>query len=264
MRFCILGSGSSGNSTLVVAGETRVLIDCGLSGRETIKRLQAIGEDPARINAIVVTHEHGDHARSLSILSKTLNVPIYISTAALEGCKLGERTKNIRRGEVITSSQEFEIGAFRFRAFSVPHDCADPLGLTIEAEGAKLGLAVDLGYISPLTAENFRGSDAIIIEADHDIEMLRACIYPWSVKQRIMSRTGHTSNDEVGRFLREDFDNKAAHVVLAHLSINANHPALAKLVAVQALQERFPLLSADAERRVKIAPRTEPGEWIEL
>lgn len=265
MRICILGSGSSGNATLVVAGETRVLIDCGLSGRETIKRLQAVGEDPARLNAIIITHEHGDHARGLAALSKTLKVPVYISNGALEACGLGEKAKDIRRGEEITSAQDFEIGALRFHPFAIPHDAADPMAFTIEANGIKMGIAVDLGHINALAAERFRGSDALIIEANHEIEMLRACAYyPWALKQRILSRHGHTSNDEMARFLKEDFDGKAGYVVLAHLSRNTNHPEVARLAAVQALQERSPLFSADAERRVRIARYDGPSEWIEL
>lgn len=265
MRVCILGSGSSGNSTLLVAGETRVLIDCGLSARETIRRIQSIGEDPSQINAIVITHEHGDHARGLGMLSKSLGIPVYASTAALEACNLGDKTKYLRRGEAISSTQEFEIGAFRFSPFAVPHDAADPMAFTVESGGVKMGIAVDLGYINQLAAERFRGCDLLIIEANYEIDILRACtFYPWSLKQRIMGRHGHTSNDEMARFLREDFDGKAQHVVLAHLSQNTNHPDVARLAAINALQERTPLFSADAEKRVRIARHDGPSDWIEL
>ncbi len=265
MRICILASGSSGNATLIVAGETRVLIDCGLSARETIRRIHAVGEDASRLDAVVVTHEHGDHARGLVSLSKALNAPVYISTAALDACNLGDKARFVRRGEAISSSQDFEIGSFRFHPFAVPHDAADPMAFTIEANGARMGIAVDLGYINALAAERFKGSDALIIEANHEVEMLRACtFYPWALKQRIMSRQGHTSNDEMARFLREDFDGKAQHIVLAHLSRNTNHPAVARLAAIQALQERSPLLSANAENRVKIARYDGPNDWIEL
>jgi phosphoribosyl 1,2-cyclic phosphodiesterase len=265
MRICILGSGSSGNATLVVAGETRVLIDCGLSAREIIKRIQAVGEDPMRLDAIVVTHEHSDHARGFPALSKSLNVPVFISSVALDACGLAERSRDLRRGAAITSSQEFEIGSFCFRPFVIPHDAVDPMAFTVEARGVKMGIAVDLGYINALAAERFRGSDVLIVEANHEIEMLRACtFYPWALKQRILSRHGHTSNDEMARFLREDFDGKAGYIVLAHLSRNTNHPDLVRLAAVQALQERSPLFSADAERRVKIARYDGPSDWIEL
>lgn len=265
MRICILSSGSSGNVTLLVAGETRVLIDCGLSGRETIRRLQSIGEDPAKLDGIVITHEHGDHARGLSALCKTLNVPIYVSDATLDACKLGEKQQLVRRGESICATQDFQIGAFQFSPFAIPHDAADPLAFTVETNGTKLGIAVDLGYINALAAERFRGADALIIEANYETEMLRACTYyPWALKQRILSRTGHSSNDEMARFLREDFDGKAQHIVLAHLSQNTNHPEIARLAAIQALQANAPLFSANAESRVSIARYNAPSEWINL
>src|SRR5215475_6909697 len=231
MRVCVLASGSSGNATLIVAGGARVLIDCGLSARETIRRILAVGEDPAR----------------------------------LEACNLGEKVKFIRRGAIISSSQDFEIGAFRFSPFAIPHDAADPMAFTIEANGAKMGIAVDLGYINAPAAAALSGSDVLIIEANHEVEMLRACtFYPWALKQRIMSRQGHTSNDEMARFLREDFDDKAEHVVLAHLSRNTNHPAIARLAAVQALETRSTLFSANAEKRVRVASYDGPSDWIEL
>jgi phosphoribosyl 1,2-cyclic phosphodiesterase len=265
MRISILGSGSSGNATLIVAGETRVLIDCGLSARETLKRLREVGEDPAKLDAIVITHEHGDHARGLAVLSKTLNVPVYISSAALEACNLGEKVSQVRRGAAIQSSEDFEIGAFRFRPFAIPHDAADPMAFTVEAGGVKMGIAVDLGYINQLAADRFRGADVLILEANHEVEMLRACtFYPWALKQRIMGREGHTSNDEMARFLQEDFDNKAEHIVLAHLSRNTNHPEVARLAAVQALEARAPLFSANAAKRVRIARYDGPSDWIEL
>jgi phosphoribosyl 1,2-cyclic phosphodiesterase len=265
MRICILGSGSSGNATLIVAGETRVLVDCGMSARELIRRIQFVGEDPTRLTAVVITHEHADHSRGLAVLSKTLNVPIYISTAALDACNLGEKARMVRRGEALSSSRDFEIGTLRFHPFTIPHDAADPFAFTVEANGTKVGMAVDLGYFNALAAERFRSTDALIIEANHEVEMLRACsFYPWALKQRILSRQGHTSNDEMARFLQEDFDGKAEYIVLAHLSRNTNHPEVARLAAVQALGARGPLFYRDAERRVRIANYNQPSEWIEL
>jgi phosphoribosyl 1,2-cyclic phosphodiesterase len=265
MRICILGSGSSGNATLIVAGQTRVIVDCGLSGRELVRRIQAVGEDATRLTAVVITHEHSDHARGLSVISKTLDVPIYISTAALEACNLGEKARTIRRGEAISSSQDFEIGSLRFHPFTVPHDAVDPFAFTVEADGVKVGMAVDLGYYNALAAERFRGADVLIIEANHEVEMLRACtFYPWSLKQRILSRQGHVSNDEMARFLREDFDGRAQHIVLAHLSRNSNHPEVARLAALQALEARGPLFAQASEQRVRIAHYDRPSDWIEL
>jgi phosphoribosyl 1,2-cyclic phosphodiesterase len=265
MRICTLGSGSAGNATLVVAGETRVLIDCGLSGRETVKRLQEVGEDPARLDAVVLTHEHGDHSRGLARLSTLLDVEVYASSATLAACNLGEKEKSLRRGEALVAGQDFAIGSLIFHPFAIPHDAADPLAFTVEAAGCRMGVAVDLGYFSQPVVEGFRGCDALILEANHEIEMLKVCTYyPWALKQRIMGRHGHTSNMEMARFLREDFDGKAGHIVLAHLSQNTNLPLLAEQAAIQALGERAPLLSGNSGRRVSVAPYNRPGDWIEL
>jgi phosphoribosyl 1,2-cyclic phosphodiesterase len=265
MRICILGSGSSGNATLIVAGETRVLVDCGLSARETVRRIQEVGEDPARLSAIVVTHEHGDHARGLSAISKTLDAPVYISDATFDACDLGDRARKVRRGAAISSSQDFEIGSLKFHPFTIPHDAADPFAFTVEGTGIKLGMAVDLGHINALAAERFRGSDALIIEANYEADMLRACtFYPWALKQRILGRQGHTSNEEMARYLVEDFDGRAEYIVLAHLSQNTNHPDVARLAALQALTARGPLFYREAERRVRIARYDGPSEWMEL
>ena len=265
MRFCTLGSGSAGNSTLIVAGETRVLLDCGLSGRETMKRLQAIGEDPARLNAVVLTHEHGDHVRGLAALAKSLNIEVYASTATLAACNLGEKARFIRRGEELKAGCSFEVGELTFHPFAIPHDAADPLAFTVESAGCRMGMAVDLGYFSREAADGFRDCDALILEANHEIEMLKVCTYyPWALKQRIMGRHGHTSNTEMARFLREDFDGKAVHIVLAHLSQNTNLPVLAKQAAVQALEARTPLMAANAGERVSVAPFDRPGSWVRL
>ncbi|MFZ4984659.1 MAG: MBL fold metallo-hydrolase [Blastocatellia bacterium] len=265
MRFCTLGSGSAGNATLIVAGETRVLLDCGLSGRETLKRLQAVGEDPSRLNAVVLTHEHGDHVRGLAALAKSLGIEVYASTATLAACNLGEKERFIRRGEALKAGQSFEIGELVFHPFAIPHDAADPLAFTIESAGCRMGMAVDLGYFSREAVEGFRGCDALILEANHEIEMLKVCTYyPWALKQRIMGRHGHTSNTEMARFLREDFDGRATYIVLAHLSQNTNLPLLAKQAAVQALEERAPLFAARAGERVSVAPYDRPGSWVQL
>lgn len=265
MRICILGSGSSGNATLVVAGETRVLLDCGLSAKETIRRIASVGEDPARLDAVVVTHEHSDHARGLYALSRALDLPVYISDRTFDACRLGERAGRVRRGHAIRASEDFEIGSMLFSPFAIPHDAVDPLAFTVSAGGAKMGMAVDLGHINREAARRFRGSDALIIEANHDIDMLKVCrVYSWELKRRINSNRGHTSNDEMARFLGEDFDNKAEYIVLAHLSQNTNNPELAFLAAAQALEGRSPLFSFDAGRRVRIAAYDRPSDWIEL
>jgi phosphoribosyl 1,2-cyclic phosphodiesterase len=202
------------------------LVDCGLSGRETVRRILQVGEDPAQALGIVITHEHGDHAGGLApsrnswtypSISQRQRLPRVISAIANARSVAARRSFHRRTSE---------SGHFGFRPFSIPHDAVDPFAFTVEADGVKLGMAVDLGYINALAADRFRGADVLIIEANHEIEMLRACTFnPWSLKQRILSREGHTSNDEMARFLREDFDGRAQHIVLAHLSQHTNHPA---------------------------------------
>jgi phosphoribosyl 1,2-cyclic phosphodiesterase len=264
MRINILGSSSSGNATLLVFGTTRVLLDAGFSARELARRLREIGEDLARLSAIVLTHEHTDHIRSVPRLARTLGLPIFISRASCEAWNRMNPTDPIPAAEYIAAECPFQIGPMTFRPFAVPHDAADTLAFTIEAGGVKVGYVTDLGYIPKLVGERVRGSDVLILEANHDLEMLRNGPYPWSVKQRILSRHGHLSNEEMARFLREDFDGRAEHIVLVHLSRTNNHPELARLAALEALGARGSAFARDAERRVRVAAHDRPGPWIEL
>jgi phosphoribosyl 1,2-cyclic phosphodiesterase len=264
MRINILGSSSSGNATLFVFGTTRVLLDAGFSARELARRLREIGEDITRLSAIVLTHEHADHIRSIPRLARTLNVPIFISEASCQMWNRMNPAAPLSAAEYIAAEQPFEIGPMTFRPFAVPHDAAETLAFTIEAGGVKVGYVTDLGYIPQLVRERVRGSDVLILEANHDLEMLRNGPYPWSVKQRILSRHGHLSNEEVARFLREDFDGRAEYIVLVHLSRTNNHPELARWAALEALAARGSTLAREAERRLSVAAHDRPGPWIEL
>jgi phosphoribosyl 1,2-cyclic phosphodiesterase len=264
MRLKILGSGSSGNSLYVESGETSVLVDVGLSAKETAKRLTEAGVDPAKLDAIVVTHEHSDHMKGVEVFSKTTQVPVFMSEATRAECRFSGDADEIQWGETITSSRPFQVGPFTFHPFSIPHDGVDTVAFAIESGGVKIGMATDLGYISRLVAERLREADLVVIESNHDRELLKTGPYPWSVKQRIASNLGHLSNDETARWLREDFDGRARWIVLAHLSRRCNHPELAKLSAVRALYSHGPLFCQDAENRIKIAPPDRAGEWFEL
>jgi len=240
LRFAILGSGSSGNSTLISNGDKHILIDVGLSGRETSRRLRECGIEPGQISAIVVSHEHGDHCRGVGPFAKDLRAPVFITEGAYRAAELRVDPARICR---IESGSPFEICGVGFTPFAVPHDAADPIGLAIERDGVRIAIALDLGYISNLVIERFRGCDALIIESNHDVSMLKVGPYPWALKQRVMSRRGHLSNDAVAEFLGGAFDGRARHVVLAHLSKNNNHPELALLSARQALEARSTLVN---------------------
>ncbi|MBN1571085.1 MAG: MBL fold metallo-hydrolase [Acidobacteria bacterium] len=235
LSFIVLGSGSSGNATLVSDGETHILVDVGLSGRETAKRLRECGIEPERISAIVVSHEHGDHCRGVGPFAKDLEIPVFMTDATLSGSGM---ILDSRKHQRIQSGESFDVYGFLFTGFSVPHDSADPLGFVIEKDEIKLGIALDLGYLSNLVLERLKGCDGIILESNHDVRMLKVGPYPWALKQRVLSRRGHLSNDSVAQFLGNDFDGQAAHIVLAHLSQKNNLPELALLSAQRALEER--------------------------
>jgi phosphoribosyl 1,2-cyclic phosphodiesterase len=233
--FTLLGSGSSGNTTLVSDGSTHILVDVGLSGRETAKRLRQCGLEPGEISAIVISHEHGDHCRGVAPFAKDLNIPVFMTDEVLRRSGINLDPAKHRP---ISSGERFEVQGFNFTCFPVPHDSVDPLGFIIEKDGIKIGIVLDLGYLSNLVLERLRGSDAIILESNHDVQMLKIGPYPWALKQRVMSRRGHLSNDSVAKYLEHDFDGKASHIVLAHLSKKNNLPELALLSARRALESR--------------------------
>ena len=274
MKFTVLGSGSTGNAVLIAAGETSVLVDAGMSAREIVRRLMLMGCDPAKLDGVIITHEHGDHAGGLRVLLKTLSCPVYISGQTREAYisehrhhsseEPRKRLDALRdRTEEIESSKDFRIGAIDFHPFTIPHDAVDNFGFTATHEGVCLATLMDFGHITTLVTERLRGCAAIIIESNHSRDMLKACdVYPWELKQRILSRTGHLSNEDVAEWLREGFDATARHIVLAHLSQRANNPYVAKLNAEIALQERAPLFRAETE--ITLSFPKEPTPWIEL
>ncbi|HVF56196.1 MAG TPA: MBL fold metallo-hydrolase [Pyrinomonadaceae bacterium] len=275
MRLTVLGSGSTGNAVLICAGQTRVLVDAGMSAKETARRLAMVGEDVTRLDGVVITHEHGDHAGGLRVLLKSLECPVYISgetrdayireregkASADEPRKRAEALR--ARTEEICSSRDFRIGEIDFHPFTIPHDAADNFGFIASHEGVRVATLMDFGHITTLITERLRGCAAVVIESNHSRDMLKACeVYPWDLKQRILSRTGHLSNEDVALWLRDDFDGCAEHVVLAHLSQRANNPYVAKLSAEIALQERGSLFQTAT--KITLSDAREPTPWIEL
>lgn len=275
MKFTVLGSGSTGNAVLICAGRTHVLVDAGMSAKEIVRRLALVGCDAAGLDGVIITHEHGDHAGGLRVLLKTLSCPVFISGETREAY-IGERESGAGkdeprkradvlrdRTEEITSSQDFHIGEIDFHPFTIPHDAVDNFGFTASHHGIKVATLMDFGHITTLINDRLRECAAIIIESNHSRDMLKACsVYPWELKQRILSRTGHLSNEDVAAWLRDDYDGGAAHIVLAHLSQRANNPYVAKLSAEIALQERGSLFSTNTQ--ITLSFPKEPTAWIEL
>lgn len=242
-QISILASGSSGNTALLETARTRLLIDAGLSRRETLRRLESLGRSLEPLDGILITHEHADHSAGLPHLARGWRTTVYLTEATHEEIQRilpEELGRKVERVEYIQGGQRFTIGEIEVTAFTVPHDAADPLAFTFRADGVKVALVTDLGYLPALVKHHLRETDCLILESNHDLEMLKVGPYPWHVKQRVMSRTGHLSNHVVSEFLAdpEGFDLCARYLVLAHLSESNNTPELARISAEEALGRR--------------------------
>lgn len=343
VRITVLASGSKGNCTVVTTNRTRIALDAGLSCREIVKRMRLRGEEPEKLDALLITHEHSDHVQGLSTLARRWSVPVYITRQTHAAWKRwlapGERMSfqqwlELRRqanaateangdnlepegetaadvadpvpagnrvteqsdgngGAVLAAAEPspesareeasavacdmddptylprvehfcagvpFEVGDIHVTPFTIPHDAADPVGFLLEAEGLRIAFATDLGYLAPNVRMHLKGADLLMIESNHDVEMLRDGPYPWAVKQRVLSRVGHLSNDAVGEYLSQEYDGGARYVVLAHLSESNNLPELARISAERPLADRMGLLAS----KVLLASQSTPLESIYL
>ncbi len=273
----VLASGSRGNCALVATSATRILVDAGLSGRETFKRLRALadradGRSADRsdlrvddISAILITHEHSDHVAGLQRLATKLNVPVFLTAPTHHAWNRAVRDAEgaipeLPKSEHFSAGRGFRIGDIEVMPFTIPHDAIDPVGFTFRAEGVKIGFATDLGYMPASVRDHLRGCSLLVMESNHDVEMLRSGPYQWSVKQRVMSRVGHLSNQALAEFFSSDYDGGAEYLVLAHLSEQNNHPEIARAAAEQALGGRQGLW----HNRVLLATQAEVLESIRL
>jgi phosphoribosyl 1,2-cyclic phosphodiesterase len=362
VRFTVLASGSKGNSAIVSAagasgGQTRILIDAGLSCRELFRRMRLVDEDPRTLDAILITHEHQDHINGLAATARKLGIPVYFTEAthrawvrqvtpqkrityaqwveqyrqsrdSQDSESQNHAAQNLVGPEVagpvtghrfsradelpsedgasapegisgslariaslepnpdvkspcdpdftpinpdpasetpldparlpavnyFRAGESFSIGEIAISPFTIPHDAADPVGFVFTAEGVRLAVATDLGYMPPNVQAQLRRCDLILLESNHDLEMLRDGPYPWSVKQRVLSRVGHLSNDATAQFLEQTYDGHATHLILAHLSESNNLPELARFAAERALLSKPSLLA----NRLHLASQNEP------
>ncbi len=261
----VLASGSRGNTTLVESSKARILVDAGISCRETFKRLKSLGREPREISAILITHEHSDHVYGLATLAKKLKVPVFMTGATHQAWARSLRNESgempqVAKLGIFSAGRSFQIADITVTPFTIPHDAADPVGFTFRAEGTKLAIATDLGYMPASVCDHLRGCEVLIIESNHDLEMLRAGVYPWSVKQRVMSRVGHLSNESLAQFFAQNYDGGASYIVLAHLSEQNNHPEIALRAAENALGPQMTLI----RNRVMLAAQNAPTESIRL
>ncbi len=234
MRVCVLGSGSSGNCTFVEAGQTRILVDAGLSARETRRRLDSIGIAPESVSAICVTHEHDDHCGALRALSRKGLVALYANSGTMEGIVNGGKGDGLA-WNVFSTGSAFAVGEMLLEPFSVPHDSYDPVGFVIRSGASSLGIVTDMGVVTGLIRERLTGSQVVVVESNHDEQMLRDADRPWSLKQRIAGRQGHLSNAQAGELLVSVAGAGLRVVFLAHLSSDCNRPELARRTVCDAL-----------------------------
>src|SRR5262245_55961805 len=255
----VLGSGSRGNATFIKTEQVRLLIDAGISRRETARRLEMIGEDPDGIDAVFITHEHNDHAAGLRTLMKDLPVQAHLTYGALRALDTDQYELSGAKFVPVVPGKAITIGDAEVLPFRVPHDAAEPVAFSVTCGGIKITQLTDIGYLPEFVAEQLRGSHILILESNHDLEMLRVGPYPWSLKQRLMGRYGHLSNAAVAKFIREQYDGIAEVLLLAHLSSKNNHPELARGEASHALRDRG--FCTDC---VRLAYQDQPTEPIRL
>jgi len=238
----------------VATERTRLLVDAGLSRKETFERLAAAGTDPAALTAILVTHEHSDHIGGLQVIAKKLRIPVYLSRLTAPAIPWAEDyTPPL---ELFAAGSSFCIGDIDVDSFTIPHDAVDPVGFSFRSQGLKISIATDLGYMPESIRMHLRGSDVLLLESNHDLEMLKVGPYPWSIKQRIMGRNGHLSNEVACAFVRDDLDTRTSTLILGHLSEHNNHPEIVRLMAAQALYGR------SLFTRVVVAEASRPTESV--
>ena len=224
IRIQTLASGSSGNSILLSSEDVNLLVDAGLSCRELSRRLTSAGLAPGDISAVIVTHEHHDHIRGVGVLSRQHRVPIYMNTATLEATHayVGE----VPTSRTFSTGDALKLGDLTVQTYPVLHDAAAPIGVSVTNSSTRIGIALDMGHPTRLVKERLRDSDVLILEFNHDPEMLRQCRRPWELKQRILGKMGHMSNEVALELVCELVHDRLRAVVLAHISREANSPQL--------------------------------------
>lgn len=251
MWFASLGSGSKGNATLVRAGDTTVMIDCGFSLRETTRRLQRLQLQPEQLDAILVTHEHSDHCSGVAALSRKYQIPVYLThgTAGTGRC---DGSHQLCRFD---SEDSFGIGCLAIKAVTVPHDAAEPCQYLLSWQDRTLGILTDLGSITPHVLDHYRHCHSLLLEFNHDVAMLQAGAYPQGLKRRVGGDWGHLNNQQAAQLLGQIDAGQLQHLVVAHISENNNSREKAEQALLSVL---------DCLDRVVWAEQGEGFDWLAL
>ena len=236
MKVCVLASGSKGNCTLISTPTTRILVDAGLSGRETARRLNLLDMLPEELDAILIGHEHSDHIQGLPVLAGRYGIPVYINRDTARATE--KKLTRARTVKIFTNGHSWEIGDLTILPFSVFHDAQDPVGFTIRQGEISVLVATDLGVPTRLVKERLKGNRVVVLEANHDPDMLMNGDRPWRLKQRINSRQGHLSNQAAAELLANETSDSLTDIFLAHLSQDCNNPEKALQVVREHLERK--------------------------
>ena len=254
MRFASLGSGSKGNALLIEAGNTRILLDCGFGLSEVSLRMGRLGLDAGDLDAIIVTHEHGDHGGGVAKLSARHGIPAFLTRGTFSG--LGGEGRTIANPRFIDAYTPFTIGAVEVRPYTVPHDAREPVQFVLSDGAVRLGVLTDTGHPTPHIAQALSGVDALVLECNHDLDMLMNGPYPAQLKNRIAGKLGHLSNAASAELLRAMDCSRLQHVIAAHLSEKNNTPELARTALASAL--------GCAQDWIAIATQEDGFPWREI
>ncbi|SMP58726.1 MBL fold metallo-hydrolase [Anoxynatronum buryatiense] len=250
--FCTLASGSSGNCHLLSNNGEALLIDAGLSGKQIQQRLTDVSVDPARLTGILISHEHQDHIQGAGILSRRFDLPIYANAATWEAMapKLGNIKPEHQR--IFDSKKPFAVGSIGITPYHLSHDAAEPVGFVMETGKVKVCIATDLGQIPTTLMKTVENADLVIMESNHDVDMLQVGHYPYPLKRRILSDLGHLSNEAAGMAVVDMVRNNVKSVLLAHLSRENNFPALALSTVTGILAENGMVPGRDLELNLSV------------
>ncbi|MEM9291012.1 MAG: MBL fold metallo-hydrolase [Acidobacteriota bacterium] len=259
MRVVVLGSGSKGNAFVVEAGGSsseprRILVDAGFSRRQLELRMRAVGVEPETLSAVILTHEHSDHCRGIEVLAKNRGLPVFATQGTLDEISLPYA------GQVLASNRCQEVGdGFEVEPFHITHDAREPVGFVVrDGAGSQVGLLADAGVPNRLALAKLASVDALLLECNHDLELLRGGPYPWFVKERIWGRHGHLSNRQAAESIPDLVNDRLQWIVAYHLSETNNRPELARLSLAEALE------AEGCDAQIQVASQDRPSSWLEV
>lgn len=262
MIFCSLYSGSSGNSIFVSSEKTKILIDAGMPGKSIIYALENIGEDPSELDGILVTHEHMDHIKGVGILSRKFNLPVFANEKSWVIMK--KWIGNIKSENIRIVEGDFTLRDMDITTFKVPHDSVACMGYTIAHGGKRISVATDIGVFTEEIRRNIKDSDLVLLESNHDVEMVKFGPYPYALKRRILSELGHLSNVDSGKAAIEILKHGKKKIVLGHLSGTNNIPELAYKTVENILLEEGLALGKGLDAELSLASRIRPSSYSEV